>query len=381
MALLDRDLPWLINEARADPDAAQRLVEALVRRAQALQQQSDELRAEIAVLKRGGASAPGASEQARRLRVSVRDLRRLARRAGLDLDVVSMITFAGQGLHLPAPAPLDQVLPLAVPEGEPVSALKPLCLAAGRRFGSLLAATSAGRFALANGAGLAFSEAWDWRDAALVEDLGLARAERVEAVVAVDEDQPPPGVALVTRQGWARALSWSHVETLAQSSHGLTWPGQGDAPVWIGPLASGASDLLLFTRAGRWTRFPLVALPLTGGQGIALDSGDDVVGAAALSPRDQAVAFVGGDGALCALAAAGLEAHKKPGGKAAPLARRLVGLACFVIRADKSGALLALSNQGEFHVVTLRGVPIAERAADLKLLNVVNARLAAAALL
>ncbi len=381
MALLDRDLPWLINEARGDPDAAQRLVEALITRVQALQQQSDELRAENAVLKRGGASAPGASEQLRRLRTNVRDLRRLARRAGLDLDVVTMLTFAGHGLHLPAPAPMEQVLPLAVADGEPVSALKPIFLAGGRRFGTVLAVTSAGRFALANGAGLALSEAWDWRDAAPIEDLGLGRAERVEAALALDEDQPPAGVALVTRQGWARALSWSHVETLAQSSHGLTWPGQGDAPVWVGPLAAGAADLLLFTRGGRWTRFPLAALPLTGGQGIALDSDDDVVWAAALGPRDPVVAFVGGDGALCAIAATGLEAHKKPGGKAVPLARRLIGLACFVVRADKSDAILALSNRGDFHVVTLRGMPIAERLADLQLLNVVNARLAAAALL
>ena len=54
MSLIDQDLPWMTTEARNDPDTAQQIIEALAGRVQTLQRQTDELRAENALLKRNG---------------------------------------------------------------------------------------------------------------------------------------------------------------------------------------------------------------------------------------------------------------------------------------------------------------------------------------
>jgi hypothetical protein len=380
MTLLDHDLAWLNAEAGADPASAQRIVEALAARVQTLQRQADELRAENALLKRGGQQVSG--DQVQRLKTNLRDLRQVAARAGLDRDVVSLLTFAGHGVQLPAPAPLEQSFPLLTDLAEPVGLLKPLYLAAGQRFGSLLAITSALRLALLHGLGVPLSETLDWRDARPLPALGLGRAERVEALYALDELAPPRDILLVTRQGWVRAISWSHTEALTLSGQSITLPGMGDVPVWLG-ASDAEGDLLLLTRNGRWTRFPIGLIPATGCAGITLDGEDDVVSALVIGKREVAGAvwFMGADGALFAVAAEGLEAHKKPGGKAAPLTRRFMGLACFAVSARKTDTALLLTHQGDFHVVSMQGLPLAARLPDVQPLHVAGQRVIAATLL
>jgi DNA gyrase/topoisomerase IV subunit A len=379
MTLLDQDLPWLTAEARNDPDTAQQVIEALAERVQTLQRQSDELRAENALLKKtGGQQASG--EQVQRLRTSLRDMRQVAARHGLDRDVVALLTFGGMGVQLPSPAPFEQTLNLLTPDNEPIGSLKPVFLARGEWFGSLLAITSSLRLALVNGYNLPVSENLDWRDARPAASLQLGRAERVEALFPVDELRPPRDLLLVTRQGWCRILSWSHAENLAASGQSITIPGMGDSPVWLGPC-DGEGDVLLLTRNGKWTRFPLSLIPSIGCAGIALESGDDVVAALALHKGHAVVWFAGADGNLFAVANEGLEPHKKPGGKAAPLGKRFVGLACFGVSARKNEVMLALSNQGDLHVVSMRGLPIAAKPADIQPLKVASQRLIAATLL
>ena len=379
MTQLDNDLAWLTSEARNDPDTAQRIIEAFAERVQTLQRQTDELRADIALLKR--TSGQNASmEQLQRLKTNLRDLRQLATRQQLDRDVVSVLTFAGYGMHLPAPAPMEQTLTLLTTSAEPVSGLKPLYMTSGRWLGSLIAITSNLRMALVTNMALPVSDNFDWRDAQHIPALGLSRAERVEALLTVDELAPPRDLLVVTRQGWVRALSWSHAETLAYSGQSITLPGIGDSPVWLGVNNSDA-DALLLTRNGRWTRFPLAVVPATGCAGITLDEGDDVVSALVIDKHVAVVWFVGAEGTVFAVSADGLEPHKKAAGKSAPLTRRTMGLTCFGISARKTETALLMSNQGDLHVVSMRGLPIAARPVDIQPLQVSNQRLIAATLL
>lgn len=371
MNLLEQDLPWLTTEARNDPDTAQQIIEALAGRVQQLQQQSDELRAENVLLKRSGAGA-ATHEQVQRLRTDLRDLRAFAERHNLNSDVVSIVSFTGHGLHIPAPAPMEQTLALSVNDDEEVRDLKPLFMACATRLDSLLAITSSFRLVLVNGLSVPQSDAMHWRDAKPA--VALQRGERVEAMLAVNEMMPPRTLLVVTRSGWVRPLSWALVENLALSGQPLSPPNKGDAPVWIGACDEG--DVLLLTRNGRWTRFPISSIDAAGVNAIALDADDDVAGAVIIPTDAQAIYFIGADGAQIAISNAGLEAHKRPGGKSQALTRRFIALAGFAAR--KTDAVLLLANSGDLIVESLRTLPIAVRPSEAQTLNVVNQRLIAA---
>lgn len=371
MNLLEQDLPWLTTEAHNDPDTAQQIIEALAGRVQQLQQQSDELRAENVLLKRSGAGA-ATHEQVQRLRTDLRDLRAFAERHHLNSDVVSLVSFTGHALHIPAPAPMEQTLALSVNEGEEVRDLKPLCMTSATRFDLLLAITSSFRLTLVNGLSVPLSEEMHWRDAQPA--IALGRGERVEATCVINELMPARTVLIATRGGWVRPMSWALVENLALSGQPLSPPNKGDAPVWIG--AGDEGDMLLLTRNGRWTRFSISSIDAAGVQAIALDADDDVAGAVVIPPNAQAVVFIGADGAQVAINNAGLEAHKKPGGKSQSLSRKFIALAGFAAR--KTDAVLLLANSGDLIVESLRALSIAARPSEAQTLNVVNQRLIAA---
>jgi DNA gyrase/topoisomerase IV subunit A len=376
MNLIEQDLPWLTAEARNDPVTAQQIIEALAERVQTLQQQADELRAENVLLKRSG-SHQVYQEQVQRLRTDLHDLRTFAERKGLNQDVVSVVAFTGQGVHIAAPAPMDRTLTLETSPEEPVRDLKPLFLASMTRLDSLLVLTSSFRLALIAGLNLPLSENMNWRDARSIGALALQRSERVEAMCAVNELNPPRMIVIVTRRGWVRPMSWALVENLAISGQPITPPNNADSPAWIGGCDEG--HLLLLTRNGRWTRFPITSIDASGSAGVTLDADDDVACAAAIQNADAAMYFIGADGAQIAVANNGLEAHKKPGAKPLALTRRFISLACFAAR--KTDAVLLLSNNGDLIVETLRALPVAARPSEAQPLNVVNQRLIAATLL
>jgi DNA gyrase/topoisomerase IV subunit A len=186
----------------------------------------------------------------------------------------------------------------------------------------------------------------------------------------------------VTRQGWVRAMSWAHTETVALSGQAMTLPGTGDSPVWIGACDTD-DDLLLLTRSGRWTRFPIGLIPSIGCPGITLEPGDDVVWAAVLGKHEpsEALWFIGADGGVFAILTNGLPAHKKPGAKSALLIRRHAGLVCFGITTRKTEYAAMLANNGDLHVVCMQGLPIASKPADIQPLLVAGQRIIAATLL
>jgi DNA gyrase/topoisomerase IV subunit A len=376
----DQDLTWLTNEARNDAATAQQIIEAFAERVQMLQRQTDELRAENALLKRTGGQQT-TLEQVQRLKANLRDFRNLAVRKALDRDVISMLSFTGHGVQLAAPAPMEQTLSMLTSPEEPISTLKPVCLAGGTWFGSLMVVTSNVRLSLVNGLSLRYSEALDWRDARPITGLGLGRAERVEAICTLDELRPPRHMMLVTRQGWVRVMSWLHTETVSLSGQSMTLPGTGDTPVWLGPCDTDG-DVLLLTRYGRWTRFPIGMIPSIGCAGISLEQGDDVISAVVLDKHNpgSAMWFVSADGSVFAIASDGLAAHKKPGAKSTAITRKYVGLACFAITTRKTEFATLLSNAGDLHVVSMKGLPIAAKPADVQPLQVAGQRLIAATL-
>jgi len=378
---LEQDLTWLTNEARTDPATAQQIVEAFAERVQTLQRQTDELRAENALLKRTGGQQT-TIEQVQRLKSNLRDLRNLAVRKGLDRDVLTMVSFSGQGVQLAAPAPMEQTLSVLTAPEESINTLKPIYLTSGTWFGSLMAVTSNVRLSLVNGLSLRYSEKIDWRDARPITSLGLGRAERVEAICILDELRPPHDMLLVTRQGWVRVMSWAHAETVALSGQSMTLPGTGDSPVWLGPCNTDG-DLLLLTRNGRWTRFPIGMIPSIGCVGVSLEQGDDVISAVVLDKHsaNNAVWFISAEGGVFAVASEGLAAHKKPGAKTIGLTRRFMGLACFGITTRKTELAALLSNQGDLHIVSMKGLPIAAKPSDIQPLQVAGQRLVAATLL
>ncbi len=363
-------------EAAPDLAAAHLLIAELHARTQTLQRNSDALRAETAFLKRSGSGASPA--QLSRARNDLRDLRLYARKRNLDGDVLALLTGTGDALLLPGVASMDQTLKLVTAEDRGVRELRPLYMAATTRLGGLLAMTSTFRLVSLNGLGIRLSARMDWQDAARASALGLMKLEQVEAVCVVDEFAPPAQLVVVTRQGWCRALPWGVVENMLASGQQITPGEHTDAPVWLGASDGGAEDLLLLTRLGRWVRFPLKLVESSGAFCVSREQDDDVVAALILPSinADDAVQFVGADGAQFVVATAGLPAHKKPGAKSQPLIKNFVALTCAL--QSQTTATLMLTMTGDLVVSTTRSLPIAAKPSEARPLNVVGARVAAA---
>ncbi len=360
----------------SDPVAARALIAALAERVRALQQSADALRVDNALLKRAG-SGGISQDYVQRLKTDLRDLRTFARKRGLDLETIALLAGSGEGLHIPAPAAMDQTLTIIMPPDRSVRDLRPLTMTPMRRLGSALVLTSAFRLVQLNGLSLAMSEGMDWGDAQGGGALGLARGERIEAACPIDEFDPPHSVAIVTRRGWCRVMPWSVVESLYTSGLPISPYDANDAPAWIAPWNGG--DLLLVTRLGRWVRLPAGVLEPAGQEAIVLEQDDDVACGCVIADDTQIVHFVGADGAQFAVAAAGLPAHKKTGVKTQPLRRDWVALLCGI--ATRTDAVVMLTMGGELIVSALRGLRAAERPSEARPLNVAGQRLAAACIL
>lgn len=367
------DLEALLAEAQ-DAETAARIIALLHGRVAELQRAADELRVELTLLQRtsrGGAGAVGAE----RIQTGLRDLRAHARRAGLDFDTLAIVAEDGVGMHVPMPAPVDQTLRLAAAEGASLRDLRPLHVAASTRLGTLLAMTSRFRLHFLSGLGLPVSEAWRWAQAQRSGQIVLERGERIEALCAVDEFAPPKYVLVVAHSGWCRALPWRLVENLAAGGATLSAGDAGDTPAWIGPCDEG--DVLLLTRLGRYVRFPTAALAAMGEEGARLEEDDDAAAAVVLRPNDErAVHVFGADGAHVAIAAAGFEAHKKPGGRTHPLLRGWLTAGAAV--AAQHGACALFGMNGDVQTTSLRTIPVAARPHEARALNVLGQRLLSA---
>ncbi len=360
-------------DAAADADTARALITALHARVRALQINSDALRLENVLLKRGGGSEVSA-ESMRRLRDELRALRAFARRHDLDRQAIALLAGAGAGLLMPEPAALEQTLSIEMGDVA-LCDLRPLHLTPVRRLGSLVAITSAFRLLQLPALALPLSSAPRWSDACAPDALGLPKGERIEALCALPEPAPK-SILIVTRSGWCRELAWPSVEDVLTLGAALTPGDKTDSPVWIGPANAG--DVLLVTRLGRWVRFPLATLEPVGQNAITLAPDDDVACAVSIAPEIEALQFVSGDGALLSVRADAFTAHKKPGGKSQPITRNWISHAVYA--APRSAALVLLGAGGELHVTTIRGLPVADRPHEARPLAVAGGRVLASAI-
>lgn len=361
-------------DAATDLDAARQLIEMLHARMQTLQQNSDQLRAELTLQKRGGGG--GASlAQLTRARADLRDLRAFARKRNLDGDALAIVTASGDGLLVPGLTAMDQTLAIEGLPEDGLRGLRPVFVAPATRLGELAALTSLFRLVPINALAVRVSQDMDWGASGPIGGLALGKGERIEAICALDTFAPPTHVLIVTTRGWCRALPWGIAEGLLASGQGIAAADKGDVPVWIGPITPAHADVLLLTRHSRWARFPLRGLEAAGMYGASLDQDDDVCGVALLGPRDAAVQFVSADGAQFAVALEGLPAHKRPGAKTQPLLRNTVAMGC--APHDRDGAALLLAMNGDVIVSTSRALQIADKPHEARPLNVAGARLAA----
>jgi hypothetical protein len=361
-------------DAATDLDVAREIISRLHARTQALQQNSDQLRAELTLHKRGGGGGASLS-QLQRARADLRELRVYARKRNLDGDALALVTAGGDGMLMPGIAAMDQTLKIdGLPE-DGLRGLRPVFVTPTTRLGELIAMTSSYRLAPFSAISMRFGAEMNWRASGAIAGLGLAKGERVEAVCALNTDEPPSHLLIVTMRGWCRALPWSIADSLLASGQTIAPGDKGDVPAWIAPLDAADADLLLLTRLGRWARFPLRGLEAAGMYGASLEPDDDVCGAVVLNPRDAAIQFVTADGGQFAVAQTGLPAHKRPGAKTQSLARNIVAQAC--ARHAKSGAALLLTMGGDVIISASRALQIVEKPHEARALNVAGARLAA----
>ncbi len=378
-ALMARDFldtEALLAEAQADSGSAQAIIAALAERNIALQNAADEVRAENMVLKRTGAhQVLGTNLEA--LRGEYRDLLALAARARLNPAAALIATHDGHTLLFDPPASFEQTLPIDGLDREHMAALRPLWVMFGNRLDTLHVLTSSMRPLRKRSLGLVFAPSADWAKAGGSEGRSLGRGERIEACMLVDETKPPASVVIVSKLGWARQISWSAFEQLVYNGRPMATLGKGDSPIALLPCNGG--DLLMISREGRWLRFPAASIEPGGLQAMLLMASDDVCAACVIPADAAALHVLGGDGASTTLLPEAFTAHKKPAGKAGTLPKALRPMAVFA--GQRRMNILTIAHDASMDVVQMGRMPPARSAGDAQLLNVVNKRISAAAVM
>jgi DNA gyrase subunit A len=187
------------------------------------------------------------------------------------------------------------------------------------------------------------------------ESLDLNPGE-IWAIALPAAAQPTGYLAVLGQQGFVR--TWpAHLfgETMRTGISVLKVDEVG------GPVsacwATGDSDLFIATRQGIGVRFPAKTVPMPGGQGIRLESGDAVVAITAV--RDESGVFLlGADGRGTIRLMSGFNANKAPGagGKLAMKTDELVGAAS--VHAD--GDIFVISRLSKIIRFKAKEVPAKE---------------------
>lgn len=152
-------------------------------------------------------------------------------------------------------------------------------------------------------------------------------ADETWAVVLPAPAQPQGHLAVVSRQGFVRALPGHLFAETMREGMSVFRPEEAGAPA-AACWAAGDSDLLIATRRGLAARFPLKQVPMPGAVGLRLEAGDEAVAITAVRP-DSGVLFLGADGKGTIRLMSGFAANKAPGvgGKMALKTDALIGAA------------------------------------------------------
>jgi hypothetical protein len=368
----EQDVEALLAEVRADPAQAEAAISALGERLAQLQARSDDLRAENLVLKRTGAHQIYAG-QLDALRSEHRDLLNLAARHKLNPEVCTLATSDGHTLQFDPPAAFEQTLQISGQDDDSFAAMRPAWLLTGRRWHTNIYLTSSFRAIRRKASAYALAPDLDWTHAQSLDANSLRKAERIECGLCVDEFQPPKQMAIVTKLGWVRVLSWSAFDALVYSGQSFSSITDDDTPLCMLPCTAG--DCLLATRSGKWLRFPLATVEPGGSTGILMMLDDAVSCACVIEPDTEFVHAIGHDGSTLTFAAAAFTAHKKPQGKASNFPRgfRPIGLSA----GARNTTLLTLGHDAALDVLSLKRNPVSKGMGDAQVLNVLSKRLCA----
>ncbi len=145
----------------------------------------------------------------------------------------------------------------------------------------------------------------------MAAELGLQPGERLAALLPAGRGT---GVALLSATGFVRVLPAHVVGQNMVPGTALFRAaeyGQLAAACWT----TGQGDLLVATRRGMAIRFPERSLPVAGGPGIRLESGDAAVAVEAVRPPEgESIFLLGADGRGTIRLMASFNANKSAGG-------------------------------------------------------------------
>jgi DNA gyrase/topoisomerase IV subunit A len=183
----------------------------------------------------------------------------------------------------------------------------------------------------------------------------LGDNEQLAVVVGVAD--PPRFWTVVTRRGYVRQLIHIYFDRKgAQGESLVESPFHNDAPVAL--VDGDRGDLMVFTRWGKWTRFPHRAIDSQGSVALELEPDDEVVAALAVE-SDAEVLVATAAGYAMRRDTARLEARTRPGGAGKTLIQAFDVLGAFPYEPD--GGLLYLSYSGKLTFVAARDVSHHER--------------------
>lgn len=145
----------------------------------------------------------------------------------------------------------------------------------------------------------------------LAAELGLQPGERLAVVLPAGRGA---NVALLSATGFVRILP-AHVVGQNMAPGTALFRAAEYGPMAAACWTSGQGDLLVATRRGMAIRFPERSLPVAGGPGIRLESGDAAVAVDAIRPPEGELIFLlGADGRGTIRLMAGFGANKSAGG-------------------------------------------------------------------
>lgn len=349
------DVQWWVLEAKKHPESAPEIIKELAQRLVELDAETERLRDEIIRLQRSApAAADGAEVGALRQKVATLQTVVDTISEGQDPTQLSVLFFS-HNLQS-ARAPLSQVRRLMEKEQETLDrrAVFGLCrMVLARPQDELLLLTSQGRGLRMRPSDVPLlAEGGEW-PATETQTLG----DGEQLALAVDAAGPPRFWTVVTRRGYVRQLIHIYFDRKGgQGASLVESPFHNDAPVAL--VDGDRGDLMVFTRWGKWTRFPHRAIDSQGSVALELEPDDEVV--AALSVVSDAEVLVAtAAGYAMRRDTARLEARTRPGTAGKTLIQAFDVLGAFPYEPD--GGLLYLSYSGKLTFVAAKDVSRHER--------------------
>jgi DNA gyrase/topoisomerase IV subunit A len=349
------DVQWWVLEAKKHPESAPEIIKELAQRLVELDAETERLRDEMIRLQR---SAPAATDSAElsALRQKVTDLQTVVDNISEGQDPMQLSIFFFSHHLQSARVPLSHVRRLMEKEQEALNRQAVFglrCMVPARLQDELLLLTSQGRGLKMQPSDVpSLAEGGEWP---VTETQTLGDDEQLAVAVGVVD--PPRFWTVITRHGYVRQLIHIYFDRKeAQGEPLVESPFHNDAPVAL--VDGDRGDLMVFTRWGKWTRFPHRAIDSQGSVALDLEPDDEVVAALSVE-SDTEILVATAAGYAMRRDTARLDARTRPGGAGKSLIQAFDVLGVFLYEPD--GGLLYLSYSGKLTFVSAEDVSRHER--------------------